>query len=184
MTRTSHGHHIPGSRIDDEMERVSVARCGGVKLCTQCIRESAGVPQRPSDTKLTLHRWEWDTIADVLIDKVPSYIQTWMDERFTIRTRNPYLQYVTEVPVHYIFFGFKQEMTKWRLKHGISPKDTTLARDWVKLQGLRARPIPVYDWGWMRNNTRHEIALRARHEIYGLESRYGSGPELYRSYDV
>lgn len=181
MTLTSHGHRIPGSRIDDETY-VAVARCGGVVFCTQCIREAAGVPQRPSDTKVILHRWQWDTLVDTLIDSVPSHIQPWMEERFTIRTA-PCRLLNKDIPVHYIFFGFKQELTKWRLTNGISPKDTTLARDWPKLQGRRALPVPVYEWDWMRNNIRHQITLQAREVIYEMEAKFGSGPELYRSYE-
>lgn len=129
--------------------------------------------------KLILSRWQWDEITDVLIRSVPMHIQLWMDERFTIRTTP---KGAADVPVLYIFFGYKQELTRWRLEHGIAAKDTFLARDYAQMQGLRARPVPVYDWGWMSNNIRHNIVLQAREEIYQLEARYGSGPELYRSY--
>ena len=40
MAFTRHGHHIPGTVLDEKPTRV--ARCGGVLLCTLC-RTDAGV---------------------------------------------------------------------------------------------------------------------------------------------
>lgn len=40
MTYTSHGHHIPGTSRDDELGRVNRHRCGGVPLCTTCVKET------------------------------------------------------------------------------------------------------------------------------------------------
>jgi hypothetical protein len=41
MAYTSHGHHIPGTTIDDEIEKLVKARCGGPGLCVICSREVA-----------------------------------------------------------------------------------------------------------------------------------------------
>lgn len=46
MTYTSHGHHIPDSSKDDEIERPRVARCGGPGLCASCSTESAKWAER------------------------------------------------------------------------------------------------------------------------------------------
>ena len=138
------------------------------------------LPTRPEGwDRIVLSRWQWDEITDILIGSVPVHIQLWMDERFTIKTvpTNG-----GDIPVLYVFFGFKQELTKWRLANDISPKDTILARDWGKMEGRMFKPVPVYDWGWMRNNVKHEIILRARDIIYRAEVTFGSGPELYMSY--
>lgn len=41
MAYTTHGHHIPGTRtiLSDGLPH-PVARCGGVKICEQCKKES------------------------------------------------------------------------------------------------------------------------------------------------
>lgn len=41
MTYTRHGHHIKNSPTDDEAESVSVARCGGPRLCQRCSIDAA-----------------------------------------------------------------------------------------------------------------------------------------------
>ena len=41
MTLTSHGHHIPGTSTIDEIPFRSKARCGGVRLCKDCKKESS-----------------------------------------------------------------------------------------------------------------------------------------------
>jgi hypothetical protein len=134
-----------------------------------------------SERKVIINRWQWDQVSDTLIGSVPGGIRNWMDEHFKIKTRP--IDRDAEAQVLYIFFGYKQELVKWRVKHGIAAKDTILARDWSKLQGLRFRPVPVYDWRWMRNNVAHEITRQARSAIYHAEDTFGSGPELYRSYN-
>lgn len=40
MTRTTHGHHVPGTPTDDEVLPVAVARCGGPSVCRRCSREA------------------------------------------------------------------------------------------------------------------------------------------------
>ena len=133
-----------------------------------------------SDRQVIINRWQWDEISIILIKDVPGGIQSYMDEHFKIKTRP--VDRNAEAQVLYIFFGYKQELVKWRVKNNIAAKDTVLARDWHKLQGLRARPVPVYEWGWLKNNVTHEITTHARSAIYHLEDTFGSGPELYRSY--
>lgn len=135
-----------------------------------------------ANRKLIISRWQWDEISSVLIRDTPGRINDWMDERFKIRTSLKTKPH-NDIPALYIFFGYKQELVKWRLKHGIDHKDTVLARDWENLKGIRGRPVPVYDWGWMKNNAFHSITRRAREAIYDLEAMYGSGPWLYKSYE-
>jgi len=183
MTLTRHGHHIPHTTDADEDSFVARARCGGVGLCRSCNQDAVaarGTGEDELNRKVILNRWQWDEISDILIGNVPGGIQNYMDEHFKIKTvpTNG-----GDIPVLYVYFGFKQELTKWRLKHGIAVKDTVLARDWQKMEGRMFKPVPVYDWGWMRNNVKHEIVLRARDIIYRAEVTFGSGPELYRSYN-
>lgn len=40
MTYTRHGHHIPGTKTDDEHGQVNRARCGGVILCSVCQQDA------------------------------------------------------------------------------------------------------------------------------------------------
>jgi hypothetical protein len=134
------------------------------------------------DRKVIIDRWQWDEISTILFGSTPGGIQDWMDSKFKIKTIS-YMPRVSEVDVLFIFFGFKQEMEKWRKENGLAPQSVILARDHEKLTGRRFRPVPVYDWGWMSNNKTHEIVKRARDVIYRAEATFGSGPFLYLSYE-
>lgn len=54
---TSHGHHIPGTVLDDtDDNQRNVARCGGPGLCAECSQEAVkvidlGTPKQPEITK-------------------------------------------------------------------------------------------------------------------------------------
>jgi hypothetical protein len=39
LTTTTHGHHIPGTTIDDEGKHVEPAKCGGPGHCLDCTHE-------------------------------------------------------------------------------------------------------------------------------------------------
>lgn len=41
MTWTKHGHQIPDTTVDDNNRPVIVERCGGVRLCHDCMKEVA-----------------------------------------------------------------------------------------------------------------------------------------------
>jgi hypothetical protein len=41
---TTHGHHIPGTAIEEKPE--SVARCGGYLVCRECAVEAFGLDAR------------------------------------------------------------------------------------------------------------------------------------------
>ena len=41
---TTHGHHIPGTAIEEKPE--SVARCGGYLVCRECAIEAFGLDKR------------------------------------------------------------------------------------------------------------------------------------------
>lgn len=43
MTYTKHGHHIPGTVKNGSLGSQTVARCGGVRLCKECIDDAAHV---------------------------------------------------------------------------------------------------------------------------------------------
>jgi len=41
MVYTTHGHHIPGTILDERP--IQLARCGGIRTCRECQREAAEV---------------------------------------------------------------------------------------------------------------------------------------------
>ena len=45
MTRTTHGHHIPGTSRNDEMIKMDPYECGGLFTCNGCREEAFGNPQ-------------------------------------------------------------------------------------------------------------------------------------------
>ena len=39
MTTTAHGHHIPGTTIDDEGKHIEPTECGGPGHCISCTED-------------------------------------------------------------------------------------------------------------------------------------------------
>jgi hypothetical protein len=78
------------------------------------------------------------------------------------------------LPTKYVFFGYKQDATIYRLEHDISPKDMILARDFDQLEGLRARIVRVgQDSEWSRLNWHHAISYKARDMCNHIEAMVG-----------
>lgn len=74
----------------------------------------------------------------------------------------------------YVYFGYKQDATIYRLEHDIDPKDMILARDFDKLEGLRARIVRVgQDSEWSRLNWHHAISYKARDMCNHTEAMVG-----------
>ena len=59
MTYTSHGHHIPGTVLDEKPK--SVARCGGIGLCGVCSTQAG---QIMSTMKTVPYTW-WNGLPTV-----------------------------------------------------------------------------------------------------------------------
>lgn len=74
----------------------------------------------------------------------------------------------------YVFFGYKQDATHYRLFWDIRPEDMILARDFDKLEGLRARIVRVnQDSEWSRLNWHHAISYKARDMCNHIEAMCG-----------
>jgi hypothetical protein len=59
--------------------------------------------------------------------------------------------------------------------YGVNRKSIVLARDWRKVEDLRARLKPVnLDYDWSLLNWLHPIHVDARNLIYRNEEKYGS----------
>ena len=127
--------------------------------------------------KITVPRWKWDEVGDILLDEIED-VEKWLGERFEIdvlSARYP------NIPTAYIFFGPKRKAIEWSRTNSelMGEGDVlTLAEDWHKMVGLRARPTPVYDPEWYKINRRHEIVQNARPHLYWSENVYGSGEPL------
>lgn len=123
-------------------------------------------------SKLAVRRWQYDEIENILSatmsDEDAEKLVAEHFELAQIPARFP------EVPIVYVFFGYKQDAVHWRLENDVAMKDVVLARDWRKLEGRRGRPKPIYgNREWFRNNRNHEIVKEARQQIYNLEVIYG-----------
>ncbi|ASR83368.1 hypothetical protein SEA_CATERPILLAR_78 [Arthrobacter phage Caterpillar] len=128
--------------------------------------------------KLEIWQWQFEEMVGLLTatcrndnKEAWDHIWAWSKEHFKIIQR-PVL--IPEMPTKYVFFGYKQDATRYRLEHDIDPKDMILARDWKKLEGLRARIVRVnMDGEWSRLNWYHEHHYNARGVCNHIESMCG-----------
>lgn len=125
--------------------------------------------------KLEVYRWQFELMVGLLMTKQDASfdtIWTFLSEHFQI-IRLP--QKGGEMPVVYVFYGYKQDAVRYRIENNIDPKDMVLAREWRKLEGLRARPV-IIDQGskWSDLNWNHEFSIRTRQLVHELEVKYGS----------
>lgn len=75
----------------------------------------------------------------------------------------------------YVFFGYKQDATRYRLEHNIDPRDMVNVKDHHMLVGRRARPIRVNqdsEWYWL--NWNHHMSIETRYQMAVMEAHYGS----------
>lgn len=79
------------------------------------------------------------------------------------------------IGIVYVFFGYKQDATRYRVENNIDKKEMVVANDWRFLEGRRARPVVIdLDSEWSFRNWNHENHVRARQQVNILESYYGS----------
>lgn len=123
--------------------------------------------------KIEVSRWQFDGIIAALLNTDNfDEIWTWAHRQMDIR-KIP--QRHGDVPMLYVYFGYKKDANAWRIERGIRPRDVVTANDWAKLDGRRGRPVPIaLDCEWSQINWNHENHQRARDVIYRLEAVYGS----------
>jgi hypothetical protein len=80
------------------------------------------------------------------------------------------------IPLVFIFFGTKRQLQFWLRNKDLNPKHIFLATEGRRMQGLRARPYPIYFdeyWAPMGQDERIELSI-THHEIWNMEDRAGS----------
>lgn len=126
---------------------------------------------------MEIFQWQHDALIDLLIRNCKTY-EDWQNmwqfvgDNFEVRKME---QIGQDVKAVYIFFGYKQDATRYRLEHNIDPRDMVLARNYDMLMGRRARPIRVnQDSEWYWHNWNHLMSINARYLMSTLEATYGS----------
>jgi hypothetical protein len=129
--------------------------------------------------KLEIFQWQRDALTELFSRKHDTYeewlkAQRFLDAHFEVVKLEQ--KGGDDIPNVYVFFGYKQDATRYRLEHNIDPKDMVLAKDAEdKLQGLRARPIRVnQDSEWYFHNWQHRISMDARYRMAIMEAYYGT----------
>jgi hypothetical protein len=132
--------------------------------------------------KLEVERWQFEHFIDLMMgrrirdadkDQKAFWDILWAWSKAHMEIVPPPVK-VPDLPTKYVFFGYKQDATHYRLEHDIDPKDMILARDFDKLEGLRARIIRVgQDSEWSRLNWHHSISYKARDMCNHIEAMVG-----------
>jgi hypothetical protein len=126
--------------------------------------------------KLAVYRWQFDNFIEMMTagNRTPfETVWAWANTHLEI-IKIPQ-KGLGDIPNVYIFFGYKQDATRYRLEHNIAPKDMVIARDWGLLEGRRARPILIgQDSEWSKLNWNHEHSRKTRQMVHMLEAYYGS----------
>ncbi|QFG08756.1 hypothetical protein PBI_INGRID_87 [Arthrobacter phage Ingrid] len=128
--------------------------------------------------KMTIARWQRDALTELFGRQAKTFeewqaTQHFLDAHFEIEKLEQ--KGGDEIKNVYVFFGYKQDATRYRLEHDIDPRDMVNVKDHHMLVGRRARPIPVNQdskWYWLNWNHRHSI--EARYEMGVMEAYYGS----------
>lgn len=131
-----------------------------------------------SDGKFEIFQWQHDALIDLLSRSVTSY-EGWKDmwrfvgDHFEVAKQEQNGEDVKNV---YVFFGYKQDATRYRLEHDIDPRDMVNVKDaWNLLAGRRARPIRVnQESEWYYHNWNHHMSIEARARMQALETLYGT----------
>jgi hypothetical protein len=128
--------------------------------------------------KLTIARWQRDALNELLGRQAKTFeewqnLQSFIDAHFEVEK----LEQVggDEIKNVYVFFGYKQDATHYRLEHDIDPRDMVNVKDVHMLVGRRARPIRVgLDSKWYWLNFNHHNSIEARYQMSVMEAYYGS----------
>ena len=131
--------------------------------------------------KLEVDRWQFECFIEMMYDRRRrngqedkefwDMLWAWSRAHMTIRTPKVL---DLELPTKYVFFGYKQDATRYRLENDIDPKDMILARDYEKLEGLHCRIVRVgQDSDWSRLNWHHAISYKTRDMCAHIEAMVG-----------
>lgn len=131
-----------------------------------------------SDEKLKISRWQRDACSELFSNRAKTY-EEWLDiERFVdahFEVEQLEQRGGDEIKNVYVFFGYKQDATRYRLEHDIDPRDMVNVRDHHMLQGRRARPIRVgLDSKWYFHNFHHHHSVETRYMMSIMEAHYGT----------
>ena len=127
--------------------------------------------------KMLIDQWQRDVLVE-LLGRQQKTFEDWqnmwrfIDAHFEVK---PIEQHGGDLKNVYVFFGYKQDATKYRLEHDIDPRDMVIAANHHMLQGRRARPIRVNEeseWYWL--NWNHDHSIQSRYQMGVMESYYGS----------
>lgn len=128
--------------------------------------------------KLEIYRWQRDALTELFGRECKTY-EEWLDrERFIdahFEVKQLEQKGGDDIKNVYVFFGYKQDATRYRLEHDIDPRDMVLVRNHDMLAGRRARPIRVHqDSEWYFHNFNHQHSIEARYNMAIMEALYGS----------
>ena len=128
--------------------------------------------------KLEIARWQRDACTELFSSRYKTYeewlaMEKFIDAHFEVEKLEQ--KGGEDIRNVYIFFGYKQDATRYRLEHDIDPRDMVNVKDTHMLVGRRARPIRVgLDSRWYWNNFHHHYSVEARHQAHILEALYGT----------
>lgn len=126
MTRTKHGHHIPGTTDADERFHMSVYRCGGITLCVNCRKEAGLIQDTPAEVSqrnsilelLEKHTERVNySVEDLLLNFFGSYEKARQFAHLYILEEEPL---EVELSEGLDLFENRYKMratTKWRIRH-------------------------------------------------------------------
>lgn len=137
-----------------------------------CHKEAIVAPTTPTKPKVAIERWQYDEMELTLAATKSFYFaEKHMADHYTLTGPS---RACVDIPLKYLIFGYKQDAVKWRMENDVAIKDTVVAKDWKKLEGLQCRVKPIYaNREWYRLNRYHDIVRGAQAELYEHERRYG-----------
>ena len=128
--------------------------------------------------KMTIARWQRDALNELFGRQSNSFeewqdLQRFIDAHFEVEQLEQ--KGWGEIKNVYVFFGYKQDATRYRVEHDIDPRDMVNVKDHHMLVGRRARPIRVgMDSKWYWLNINHHHSIEARYQMGIMEALYGT----------